>query len=60
VFVLYLPLEVRCRDGFGSLPNSSANTAYKLTLTGGVLTDVFSTNPAPTTPTNMRVDVYQD
>jgi hypothetical protein len=59
VFVLYLPLEVRCRDGFGSLPNSSANTAYKLTLTGGVLTDVYSTNPV-TPPTNMRVDVYQD
>lgn len=60
VFILYLPLEVRVRDGFGSLPNSSANTAYKLTLTGGVLADVFSTNPAPTPPTNMRVDVYQD
>jgi hypothetical protein len=60
VFILYIPLELRNRDALGSLTNTSANTAYKVSLSGGVLADVFSVNPAPTTPTNMRVDVWQD
>lgn len=60
VFVVYLPLEIRCRDGLGALTNTSANTAYKVSITAGLTTDVFSTNPAPTIPTNLRIDVFQD
>lgn len=60
VFILYLPLELRNRDALGSLTNTSANTAYKVSFSGGLTTDVFSTPPAPTLPTNMRVDFWQD
>lgn len=60
VFVLYLPLELRNRDALGSLTNTSANTAYKVSISGGVLADVFSTSPLPTAPTNLRIDIWQD
>lgn len=60
VFILYMPLELRNRDALGSLTNTSANTAYKISISAGVLSDVFSTNPAPTTPTNCRIDIWQD
>lgn len=60
IFVLYMPLELRNRDGAGALTNTSANTAYKISLTGGVTTDVFSTNPVPTVPTSLRIDLWQD
>lgn len=59
-FVLYLPLEVRARDGFGAMPNTSSNTAYKILITVAATTDVFSTAPAPTLPTQCRIDVIQD
>lgn len=60
VFTLYLPLEIRQRDGLGALPNTSSNTAYKILLTVAATTAVYSTAPAPTLPTAARVDIYQD
>jgi hypothetical protein len=60
VFTVWVPLEIRARDALGSLPNTSANTAYKVILTVAPLSDVFSTNPAPTTPTNITVQMWQD
>lgn len=59
VFVLYMPFEVRARDGLGAMPNTSANTAYKLLLTVAPYTDVYGTAPG-TLPTNIRVDIIQD
>lgn len=59
-FILYLPLEVRSRDGLGAMPNTSSNTAYKILLTVAPTSEVFSTAPAPTLPTNVRIDIIQD
>lgn len=60
VFTLYLPLELRARDSLGSMPNTSSNTAYKVLVTIAATTDVFSTAPAPTLPTGLRLDIIQD
>jgi len=60
VFILYVPLEVRNRDALGSLPNKSSNTAYKFQIIVAQTTDVFSTAPAPTLPTNIRIDLSLD
>ena len=60
VFTLYVPLELRARDGVGALPNQSANTAYKIIGTIAPYTDVYSTNPAPTLPTQLRLQIWQD
>jgi hypothetical protein len=60
VFTLYIPLELRARDGVGSMANQSANTAYKILMTIAPTTDVFSTAPAPTLPTLVRVQIWQD
>lgn len=59
VFTVYLPLELRNRDALGALPNTSANTAYKVIITGGVLTEVYSANPV-TPPTAMNLQIWQD
>jgi hypothetical protein len=50
-FILPLPLEIRSRDGLGSLPNKNNSTAFKVTGTIATTGDVFSTLPAPTVPT---------
>lgn len=60
VFTLYLPLELRNRDALGALPNTSANTAYKILITIAATTDVYSTAPAPTLPTNLALSITQD
>lgn len=60
VFTLYLPLELRARDSLGAMPNTSSNTAYKVIITIAATTDVFSTAPAPTLPTGLRLDIIQD
>jgi hypothetical protein len=60
VFILYLPLELRARDALGAMPNTSSNTAYKVIVTVAATTDVFSTAPVPTLPTNLRLDIIQD
>ena len=60
VYTLFIPLEIRARDALGSLPNTSANTAYKIICSVAPTTDVFSTAPAPTLPTNITVQFWQD
>lgn len=60
VFTVFLPLEIRARDGLGALPNTSANTAYKVLMTAGLTTDVFSTAPVPTVPTTLNLQIWQD
>lgn len=49
-----IPVEIFqefSRDGLGSLPNMDASAAYKLTLTYGAESAVYSANPATTQPT---------
>lgn len=53
VFTVYLPLQLRSRDGLGSLPNKNNATAYKVLFTVAPTTDVFSTAPLPTMPTTL-------
>lgn len=60
LFILYVPLEIRVRDGLGALPNKSSNTAYKFQIIVAQTTDVFSTAPVPTLPTNLRIDLAID
>jgi hypothetical protein len=60
VFTVYLPLELRARDALGALPNTSANTAYKVLITVAPTTEVYSTPPAPTLPTAGTVTITQD
>ena len=60
VFILFVPLEIRARDALGSLPNKSSNTAYKFQIIVAATTDVFSTAPVPTLPTNIRIDLAFD
>ena len=55
VFTLFIPLQLRSRDGLGSLPNKNNATAYKVMFTVAPTTDVFSTAPAPTLPTNLNL-----
>lgn len=60
VFTLWIPLEIRNRDGLGALPNTSANTAYKIIVTLALPTAVFSTVPVPNAPTNVSLTFWQD
>lgn len=59
VFTLYVPLEIRNRDALGALPNTSANTAYKLIITVNATANVFSTAPG-TLPTNAQIQLIQE
>lgn len=49
-FMLRIPVEVSRRDALGALPNMNSASPYKLRLTQGALTEVYSTNPT-TSPT---------
>ena len=60
VFTLWAPLEIRARDGLGALPNTSANTAYKIIVTLALPTAVFSTVPVPNAPTSATLQIWQD
>lgn len=60
VFKLRIPLELRSRDCLGALPNKNNATAYKILGSIAPLSEVFSTNPAPTTPTNITLRVVMD
>lgn len=57
VFTLRIPIQIRSRDCLGALPNKNNATAYKILGAFAPLTDVFSTNPAPTTPTLISMQV---
>lgn len=53
-FKLWLPIEISQRDALGCLGNQNAASTYKLRISQGATTDVFSANPATTIPV-MRV-----
>lgn len=60
VFILPIPLEIRSRDCLGALPNKNNATAYKILGSIAPLSEVFSTNPAPTLPTNISLRIIMD
>lgn len=59
-FVLRIPVEIRARDAVGALANRNNAAAYKVMGSIAPLTDVFSTNPAPTLPTALTLKAYLD
>ncbi|UGC97980.1 major capsid protein [Rhodococcus phage P19] len=57
-FMLRIPLELRGRDGLGSLPNQNAAAAFQLRATLSSAATVYSTNP--TTLPNVRLRVVAE
>lgn len=56
-FVLRVPIQVRRRDGMGSLPNRNASATFKLKITINTQASVYST--APTAAASINVQVQQ-
>lgn len=56
-FVLRLPIQVRRRDGMGSLPNRNASATFKLKITINTSATVYSV--APTNAASINVQVEQ-
>lgn len=56
--LFYLPIEICERDGLGSLPNQNAASTYKISMTYGVLANLYSTNP--TGLPSVRVRLWLD
>lgn len=56
-FTLRVPIQVRRRDGMGSLPNRNASATFKLKITIGTSASVYST--APTNAASINVQVAQ-
>lgn len=56
-FALRVPLEISDRDGLGSLANSNASTAYKLSVTLANSSTIYATAPGTALPT-VRLRVY--
>lgn len=54
-FLLWLPIEISERDALGALPNQNASSTYKLSLTYGVLANIYSTNPTGIPSVRIRV-----
>lgn len=52
-FALRLPVEIHHNNGLGALANQNSAAAYKVRVTVGSLTDIYSV--APTTPGALRV-----
>jgi len=57
-FVLYVPVEVNLRDGFGSLQNQSSASTFQLKLTLAASTAIYTT--APTTLAAVQTTIYED
>lgn len=57
-FVLYIPVEVNLRDGFGALQNQSSASTFQLKLTLAASTSIYST--APTTLAAVQTTIYED
>lgn len=57
-FVLYVPVEVNLRDGFGALQNQSSASTFQLKLTLAASTSIYST--APTTLAAVQTTIYED
>jgi hypothetical protein len=56
-FILRVPIQVRRRDGLGSLPNRNASATYKLKCTINTSATVYST--APTAAPTVNVQIQQ-
>lgn len=56
--VLYVPVEVNLRDGFGALQNQSSASTFQLKLTLAASTAIYST--APTTLAPVVTKIYED
>lgn len=56
-FILRVPIQVRRRDGLGSLPNRNASATFKLKLTVNTSATVYST--APTNAPTINVQIQQ-
>lgn len=56
--VLYVPIEVNLRDGFGALQNQSSASTFQLKLTLAASTAIYST--APTTLAGVKTQIYED
>jgi hypothetical protein len=54
-FVLRVPIQVRKRDGMGSLPNRNASATFKLKCTINTLTTVYSTSPTVAPSVNVQI-----
>jgi len=57
-FVLRLPIQVRKRDGMGSLPNRNASATFKLKLTINTIDAVYATNPTNAASVNVQVEQH--
>ncbi|MEU0398356.1 hypothetical protein ABZ208_37560 [Streptomyces sp. NPDC006208] len=57
-FVLRLPVQVRRRDGMGSLPNRNASATFKLKLTVNTSATVYSTAPTAAASINVQVEQH--
>lgn len=58
-FFVRIPLELRGRDGLGSLPNQNAAAAFQLRATLSASTTVYTT-PPPTTLPSVRLQVISE
>jgi hypothetical protein len=56
-YVLRLPVQVRRRDGMGSLPNRNASATFKCKITLNTIASVYST--APTSAPSINVQIQQ-
>jgi hypothetical protein len=56
--VLYVPIEVNVRDGFGSLQNQSTGSTFQLKLTLAASTAIYAT--APTTLAPVVTKIFED
>ena len=54
-FLLRIPLELRARDGLGSLPNQNAAAAFQLRMTLSSAATVYTTNPTTLPTVRIRV-----
>jgi hypothetical protein len=57
-FVLYIPVEINLRDGFGALQNQSSASTFQLKLTLAASTAIYTT--APTTLAAVQTTIYED
>lgn len=57
-FVLRLPIQVRRRDGMGSLPNRNASATFKLKLVVNTIAQVYSTAPTNAPSVNVQVEQH--
>jgi hypothetical protein len=56
--VLYIPIEINLRDGFGALQNQSSASTFQLKLTLAASTAIYTT--APTTLAAVQTTIYED